>query len=245
MADVDKPPLTSISRVLVLGASGAAGSILLEQLLASPSFRYIRALSREPLGFTSPKLENQYFTKTLDEVDPAFFEVDAVFSCLGAYPHLSAQADEIAWVEYVLPEQVARMCQVAGAQQFLLLSCHQAQQGTKNARLRKKIDLQDTLQTMGFPQVHIFKPGILLSNRQEPRWREDLLRVWYTALGPMLSGKNRPLPLQSLAQYMIRASLKTWDNSFQIHSALKILKIEKKVFDFQNFEERTEFRELD
>lgn len=243
MPDLETQPRPAIPQVLVLGASGAVGSILLDHLLASPYFGNIRTLGRRELPQTSPRLESRVFEKKLDEIEPNFFAVDAVFSCLGAYPQASLAETE--WVEYELPRQVASICQTSGARQFLLLSCHQAQSARRNPRLLQKMQLAEDLNTLGFPQVHIFKPGVLLSNRPVPRWGEDLRRLWYTALGPMLSGKNRPLALPTLARYMLMASLKSWPETNVVHGPHKMLRTEKKVFDFQTFEEKTQYRDLD
>src|SRR5436305_6959095 len=80
------PTLDSVPmEILLFGGSGTAGGAVLSACLASPAVETVRALTRRPLGFTHPKLQEIVHRDFGDYADAAeaFREVDACLFCLG------------------------------------------------------------------------------------------------------------------------------------------------------------------
>jgi uncharacterized protein YbjT (DUF2867 family) len=71
--------------ILLFGASGAAGSAVLDACLAAPVVGEVRALVRQPLGIAHDKLRETVHSDYLDyaSVASVFEGVDACFFCLG------------------------------------------------------------------------------------------------------------------------------------------------------------------
>ena len=72
-------------RVLILGATGAAGGSLLDAALADPRVTEVRVITRRPLAESSPKLVVRRLEDfdRLPEAATTFAGVDACFYCIG------------------------------------------------------------------------------------------------------------------------------------------------------------------
>jgi uncharacterized protein YbjT (DUF2867 family) len=72
-------------KILIFGASGAAGGSVLRACFSSSAVKEVRAITRRPLRFTHKKLRVFIHNDYLDyaPVEEAFVDVDACFFCLG------------------------------------------------------------------------------------------------------------------------------------------------------------------
>ena len=90
-------------KVLVIGASGLVGNHLLKQLALQPHIGQVVALTRRPLTFQTPKVDNQVIDFNNLGLYEELFIGDILFSCLGT---TKKQAGSIAAQRLVEQRQV-------------------------------------------------------------------------------------------------------------------------------------------
>jgi uncharacterized protein YbjT (DUF2867 family) len=111
-------------------------------------------------------------------------------------------------VDYGYPLALARWARKQGCDDFRLVSSVGADKSSSNFYLRVKGEIEDALAHEGFPQVHIFRPGVLLGDRAESRPGESIGKALSVVLGPLLMGplsKYRARPASAVAHAMVHA----------------------------------------
>ncbi len=177
---------------LLAGASGLAGTHLLDALLAAPDFARVYAVTRRPLAREHARLANRIVPFDRLESQLKGLACHTAFCCLGA-PLRESRSEQVAKrveLDYVLA--FARAAKEARAQRFVFLSCIAADSGAGRANLRRKKEAEEALERLGFPSLDILQPGPLLGARSEMspvqagRWLAMLL------VTPLLFGSKEP-----------------------------------------------------
>ena len=78
----------------------------------------------------------------------------------------------------VLGFLLARAARSAGARRLMLISAMGASARSVIFYLRVKGETEEALAALGYPALHIFRPGLLLGQRAEARPREALGMRW-------------------------------------------------------------------
>jgi hypothetical protein len=97
-------------KILLFGATGAAGAAVLDACLAASVVDEVRAITRRPLMHTSPKLRTYVHKDFLDyaTVEEAFRSIDACLFCLGISATQVSQ-EEYRTISYSYPLAAANM----------------------------------------------------------------------------------------------------------------------------------------
>jgi uncharacterized protein YbjT (DUF2867 family) len=192
----------------LIGATGLIGSHLLDLLLADENFKSIRVIVRRPVDLKHPKLS----VAVIDFADEkAYSEAvagcDAVFVAVGT-TQKKVKGDKEAYrkVDYDIPVNAARFSAEAGCNSFLLVSSVGADSKSGNFYLKLKGEVEDTISTMSIPSVSIFRPSMLLGNRQESRPMETVAQVISKAVSFLFPSKYKPIAAENVAKAMVAAS---------------------------------------
>ena len=70
-------------KVMVLGATGLTGGMVVEKLLQQPEISTVIAPVRRPMVVENPKLEQRFMDFDAMEAQPDAFQVDVLICCLG------------------------------------------------------------------------------------------------------------------------------------------------------------------
>jgi uncharacterized protein YbjT (DUF2867 family) len=103
----------------------------------------------------------------------------------------------------------ARAARAAGAQRFMLVSAIGANARSRIFYLRVKGETEEAVAALGYPALHIFRPGLLLGQRAESRPREALGMALAPFLNPLMLGPAkayRCIPADTVAAAMITAA---------------------------------------
>ena len=192
----------------LIGATGLIGSHLLKFLQDDDHFVEIRALVRRPVQINHPKVK----IIILDfEEEKAFREgisgCDAVFVAIGT-TQKKVKGDKAAYrkVDYDIPVNAAQYSSEAGCNRFLLVSSVGADSLSSNFYLKLKGEVEDKISSMSIPSISIFRPSMLLGNRQESRPMESIAQVMSKGLSFLFPGKFKPIAAENVAKAMIAAS---------------------------------------
>jgi uncharacterized protein YbjT (DUF2867 family) len=174
--------------VIVTGATGMIGGIALSRALADPAVKSVTAVGRRPTGTRHPKLTE---VEHLDFTDYGPIEArlaghDVALFCLGTYTGSVSDADfRQITVDYTLA--FARSLFAASPQAAFCLLSGQGADHTETSPIafaRYKGEAEKALLAIGFPRVHIFRPGYIypVTPRTEPTLPYKILRTLYPVL---------------------------------------------------------------
>lgn len=195
-----------MSTVLLLGATGLTGREVLHQMIASDYYDRVVTLGRRPMSSEGPKHVHHVVDFDNLEEQPELFAVDHVFCCLGTTIRKAGSQDAFRRVDLEYPVTAARLAFEAGASQFLLISSMGANPQSRTFYSRIKGETEDAIAEIGFKGFHVFRPSLLVGDREESRVGEKVGEVALKIMQPLLVGKLRglrPTPVKQLASVMV------------------------------------------
>lgn len=176
-------------KVILLGATGLVGGHLLKGLLGCDAISRVYAPVRRPLGMEHPKLE----AAVCDAAKwPALFQswqADALLHCLGSTIKKSGSQQTFRAIDYQLPLQAATLAKAQGTRFCLCVSAVGANASSGIFYNRVKGELEQGLAELGFQKLLIYRPGLLLGQRAEHRFAEQLASKLMPMLALALRGK--------------------------------------------------------
>lgn len=186
-------------KVLLCGATGLVGSECLRMLLHDPFITQVNAMVRNPTGASSPKLNE--FVINFDEMEnyPDIFKVRAIICALGTTIKKAGSKENFRKVDYHYPLRIAKMGLQEGAAHFVLVSSLGADARSHTFYYRTKGELEEALEALGYKQLTILRPSLLLGRRKEFRLGEEIAKS-FTFLMP---GKYRPNPAEKVASAIL------------------------------------------
>jgi uncharacterized protein YbjT (DUF2867 family) len=197
----------------IIGATGLIGGHLLALLQQDNYYHTIRLLVRRPIENKHPRTE----VKLIDFTDEESFKLgingsDAVFVTVGTTQQ-KVRGDKEAYrkVDYDIPVKAARFCQETGCPQLLLISSVGANPKASNFYLQLKGEVEETVKALNLPSVSIFRPSLLLGNREEKRAGEKVAQVVMPFLALGMFGalsKYKPIHAADVAQAMMLTAKK-------------------------------------
>jgi uncharacterized protein YbjT (DUF2867 family) len=194
---------------LLLGATGLVGGELLTLLLADADYRQVTVLVRRNLPQTHPKLGQRVvdfrdLTKAADA-----FNVDDVFCCLGTTIKKAGSQEAFREVDYTYPLESAKLAVRQGAGQYLLITALGANAKSSVFYNRVKGEVEAAIGALPLKSLHIFRPSLLLGDRQESRTGEKIATAVMKPLGFLLAGplkKYRGIEARTVARAMLRTA---------------------------------------
>jgi uncharacterized protein YbjT (DUF2867 family) len=186
---------------IVLGGTGQVGGAAVAELLAIPECREVVMVTRKPIP-ARPRVRNL----VLDTSAADFAERIAALareilsqgpasavSCVGVGSGSRRWSEEeLKRLELGVVGDFARGCHEAGIAQFCLLSAVGSTAKSRIRYVRVMGMKEDTVRSIGFTRLAIFRPGIIVGNAHTPTWS-----VW---LGSLLPGRFGNIEQQILGR---------------------------------------------
>lgn len=188
-------------RVLLAGATGLVGSECLRMLLHDPFIVQVNAMVRNPIGTASPKLKEFVFDFDEMELHPDIFKVRAIICALGTTIKKAGSKANFQKVDYHYPLRIAKMGLQQGASHYILVSSLGADSRSRTLYYRTKGELEDALKALGYKQLTILRPSLLLGKRKEFRLGEEIAK----SFAFLMPGKYRPNPAEKVASAILNA----------------------------------------
>ncbi|MDB4894438.1 MAG: oxidoreductase [Firmicutes bacterium] len=205
--------MTVARTAVVAGASGLVGGHVVRALLDRPEYSHVTVLVRRQLDLVHPRLEQRLVDfDRLDEQADAFAGAD-VFCCLGTTIKKAGSQAAFRKVDYAYPLTLGRLARQQGARRFLLVSSMGANPHSRVFYSRVKGELENGLAELGLTALLIFRPSLLLGERQEHRPGERIGAAVMKVVGPLMVGglrKYRAIHGRIVAQAMVYAAGQPW-----------------------------------
>lgn len=159
-------------KALIAGSTGLIGNELLQILLNSKEYDQVTAIVRRPLDVKHSKLVERVIDFDRLEEYKGLFAVDDVFCCLGTTIK-KAKTKEAMWkIDVDYPVAIAQMASSKGARKFLLVSSMNADSDSPIFYSKMKGKLEEEIKRIPFDTTAIFRPSLLLGERDEFRLGE-------------------------------------------------------------------------
>ncbi len=204
-------------QAILAGATGLVGRECLR--LALEQYDSVTALVRRPLKMTHPRL----IAREIDFDRLGTIEIPRgahVYCALGTTIKKAGSEAAFRRVDFDFPRMLAERAAAAGDARFMLVSSVGASSKSTNFYLRVKGELEDAVRAMTFESVHIFRPSILIGDREERRTGERIGIALASATAFLLAGplrKYRGIPAATVAAAMVAAAEKEAHGCFVYH----------------------------
>jgi uncharacterized protein YbjT (DUF2867 family) len=198
-----------MTRLLIVGATGLVGRLVLEQALADERVSRVIALTRRPIGpiASGDKLENVVIDFADMPAHADWWAVDGVVSALGTTRAATKSPAAYRAIDYDYPLAVARHARERGATRFALTSSLGADSRSRFVYARTKGELEDELKKLGFASLTIVRPSVLDGQREQERFGERMAQIIVGVLAPMLPQRLRVSPAGAVAATLLEGAI--------------------------------------
>ena len=198
--------------ILLAGATGLTGEHLLDRLLNEPTVSRVLAPTRRALA-EHPRLENP--VGELSTLLPSLGgRVDIAFCCLGTTIKQAGSQDAFKAVDLDLVVAFTKRARELGARHLLVISAVGADARSSVFYNRIKGEMEQALRAQDWPQLTIARPSLLVGNRPDTRWAEQLA----APIAKLIPGKYGAIEACQLARALWRLALEEQDGERIVES---------------------------
>ncbi len=192
---------------IVLGATGLTGGLLLDRLAADDRYGEVRLFSRKSSNHPSPKIR-EYIGDILQlEQFRDDFTADVVFCCVGTTSSKTRDRNIYRAIDYGIPFHAARLAKKNDIPSYLVISSIGANSKSRIFYTRTKGEMEEAVLAQDIPHTYILRPSLILGNRNERRWTEEVSGVIMQSVRFLMTGRlrnYRPIEAATIASAMIR-----------------------------------------
>lgn len=191
---------------LVIGATGATGKDLVDQLLEDVAFTTIHIFVRRDAGIKHEKLVTHIVDFEHIETWAEALRGDVLFSALGTTLK-QAGSQKAQWrIDYTYQYEVARAARANGVETMVLVSSAWATPTSKVFYTRMKGQLEEDVKKLAFRSLTIVRPPSLI-RKETDRFGERVSVKILQGLNKIgLLRTTRPMPTEQVAHAMINAA---------------------------------------
>jgi len=218
---------------LVVGGTGLVGTALITELVAQSAFDSafdkVISFGRRPPLVEAPALSHRPtdFTDVRCDIEEALAEAGCrpspslfAFCALGTTIKKAGSQPAFSLVDHDYVVAFATAARAAGADWFGLVSAAGADARSAVFYSQVKGRTEQDVRAVGFNRLDLFRPGLLIGKRAEPRLAEEIGIVLSPALNALMIGPlaaYRSIDADKVARAMIAAADQTDKGTF-IHS---------------------------
>lgn len=193
-------------KALVIGATGATGKDLVNQLLQDKDFEEVNIFVRKPVDIQNEKLKVHVVNFENPEEWKSKVKGDVAFSCLGTTLKAAGSKEAQRKVDFDYQYEFAKAAKENNVGDYILVSAYGANPKSKIFYSKMKGELEEAIRKLHFEKITIFKPG-MLERKDSDRTGEVLgSRIIKFANKLGLLESQKPLPTDVLAKAMINSS---------------------------------------
>ncbi|NRA12658.1 MAG: NAD(P)H-binding protein [Crocinitomicaceae bacterium] len=193
--------------VIILGATGLIGSLVLEFLLSDERYSSVKLFSRKSVGKKHPKLK-EFIVDVLDlHSAKDDFTADEVYCCIGTTKKKTPDQDLYTKIDFGIPAEAAKLCKENGIKVMAVVSAIGADPKSKIFYNRTKGAMEQAVLDSEIERTYILRSSIISGNRQEKRFGEKIGIVAFKILSPLFIGrlkKYRVVRAESIANRMVK-----------------------------------------
>ncbi len=235
---------------IISGTSGLVGMQLLHNLLKNSAYEYVISVGRRKLALKHERLvqlegdllkidswdwESKLtaqslggeFSHLVDTIREKNVEIHA-FSSIGTTIKQAGSKEQFYLVDHDLVLAFARWTKKLGAKKFLYVSAMGADAGSSIYYNKVKGETERDLRALGFGYLGLFRPSLLLGNRNEFRFGEQVAAIVMKPLVWLKLWKSmRPIYDYQVAKVMVTTALANSKDSVEVIPSGKMQDLSK------------------
>ena len=214
----------SIKNAIVIGATGLVGQRLIEQLdLLTDCEKITVVVRRENPDFSKFKKVEQFVLDDfllLNDQDVSGYT--HAFSCLGTTIKKAGSKEAFYNIDFEINAHFADLFEMTETH-LLLVSAMGAKASSPIFYNQVKGELEDYIQKLNLYRFSIIRPSLLLGERNEKRFLEDVTQKLYGKFSHLVpnSFKYKPVTAEQVAHTMVEAA-QTQTQKIEIYDNLRI-----------------------
>ena len=178
-----------MKNAIIAGSTGLVGGELLKQLLDDPEYGEVHLLLRRPSHPDHPKIRAHVVEfGELDRFDPGA-RIDHVFCTLGTTIKKAGTRENFRRVDLDYVVDLGRLARSWKADKFLVVTALGANPRSSIFYNKVKGEAEEQLKSLGLPSLVIFRPSLLMGDREEHRAGEKTAIAVYKVINPLFIGK--------------------------------------------------------
>ena len=193
-------------RAVVVGATGAVGSALVRELLASPHCREVVAMARRRIKEFGESQKLTPHVVDFDFLQAETVEVakgcDVAFCTLGLGQPRKASKEEFWHVDVELAGAFAMGAKEAGARHVSLLSSVGANLESRNPYLRVKGEAERRVAGAWIERTSLFRPSVLVTRQIRFGLQDRVTQAIFPAVQLLLPARFHAIRVEDLARAM-------------------------------------------
>lgn len=214
----------SIKNAIVIGATGLVGQCLIEQLNSLAECEKITVIVRRQIAEFNPYKKVEQFVLEdfllLNNQDVGGYS--HAFSCLGSTIKKAGSKEAFYNIDFEINAHFADLFETTETH-LILVSAMGANAGSPIFYNRVKGELETYIQKLDLYRFSIIRPSLLLGERNEKRFFEDVSQKLYRRFSHWVpnSFKYKPVTAQQVAHTMVEAA-QTQTQKIEIYDNLHI-----------------------
>ena len=196
---------------VIIGATGAVGKEILQEILADDFYNKVYILGRQSIGELA---DEERLTKIIVDFENLNFDIsileDAdVFASLGTTIKIAGSKENQRKIDVDYTVNFSKLCE-GKVRSFNVVSAIGANSKSKNFYNSLKGELEDKLKVMNLGVLRIFQPSLLISKRNDKRFLEQMFMKVAPIFQLVLKGKAKkysPIEVSVLGREIVRFAI--------------------------------------
>jgi uncharacterized protein YbjT (DUF2867 family) len=166
---------------IIAGATGLVGSFLVKILLQDENYHKVKILVRNTIDLSHPKLEQIPFN--FNDPQKELIHGDEFYCCLGTTIKKAGSQQKFKQVDYEYPVNLAHIAHENGLKAFAIITALGADEKSRFFYNKVKGETEKALMKIPFEKLIILRPSLLLGERKENRFGEEVAKKFMSLLG--------------------------------------------------------------
>lgn len=196
-------------KAIVIGATGAVGKDLVEELLSRREYEKIITFTRRPLDIKSEKIESCIIDFDRPSDWAHLVKGDVLFSALGTSLKQAGSKEAQYRIDHDYQLSFAKAARENGVPHVVLVSSLGADQSSSFFYMKLKGLIERDVEALRFPQLSILRPPSLIRKHAKRPAETVSVKLFQLANALGLFKTMAPVPTEAVARKMADLGLET------------------------------------
>lgn len=196
-------------KAIVIGATGAVGKDLVEELLSRREYEKIITFTRRPLDIKSEKIESYIIDFDRPSEWAHLVKGDVLFSSLGTSLKQAGSKEAQYRIDHDYQLSFAKAARENGVPHMVLVSSLGADQSSSFFYMKLKGLIERDVESLQFPQLSILRPPSLIRKHAKRPAETVSVKLFQLANALGLFKTMAPVPTEAVARKMADLGFET------------------------------------